>query len=115
MDSTNQEEVKQEVIVTPVDEIETQQPKPRRNWLKILYLIFLGLLFIAIITLTLWLVQVFTVYNNAISYKEAYDIVQEQIVFCDKIKGTSQKQEIFNYCDQFNERFKVIERDAENN
>lgn len=118
MDNTNQaeeKEVKQEVIVSPVTELEDKpQENSKRNWLSYLTLFFVLCLIIALILLTLWMVEVFNVYNKASVYKESYDIVQEQIIFCDKIKGTSQKQEIFNYCEQFNERFKVIERDTEN-
>jgi hypothetical protein len=111
--NTNQEDPKQEILTAVNEQDVALNEKPKRNWLKSSKVIAVMVLLVGIIALVIWMIEVFNVYNKSKVYKEAYDIVQEEIIYCDKIQNTSQKQEVFNYCNQFRERFKVVDREVE--
>ncbi len=93
-----------EVVVT---EPEITEVKPKKAFDKrILLLIPLA----ALVALTAYLWHVFSIYQKATVYKHAYDIVQEQLRYCDKINSEKQERKIFDYCDEFNTRFKSVEK-----
>lgn len=87
---------------------ETPAEKPFWKTWKFILSLFGIVLFILLI----WgIVHVFTVYKNAEKYKKAFDITQEQLDECDRIEGTSQPKERFDYCDQLNDNYKNVERE----
>jgi len=94
-------------------EVEVAKVKKRRPFYLRFWFIASTFLLIAVIVLTVWMVNVLRVYNNSQKYEEAYDLVQQELQFCDEIEGKENKREIFNYCDEFKQRFLEIEREEE--
>ena len=101
--------IEAEVLETSIPN-QAQSKKPFYKRAKFIFSVIFLILIIAVI---IWLINVFSTYSKAKVYKEAYDVVQEQIKFCDNPKA-EEGQDInipVHYCDQFKLRFKVVERE----
>lgn len=76
-------------------------------------LFFALILIIFLIFIILRSIEIFTTYQNAQKYKDAYEKVKEESLYCQKIKDKEAKREEFNYCDLFEKKFTDINLELE--
>lgn len=72
------------------------------NFLKL----FLSIFFVIIlILLFFWLKNIFQNNQKVNLYKKYYDVVQNELKYCDSIRNTSQPRDNFVYCDRLMSKF----------
>jgi hypothetical protein len=102
--------IEAEVVDAPSQVKNTKRPfwKSFRFWKFIILLtLFIGSI--------VWAINAVSTYQNAKKYKEAYDIVQQQLEKCVNPKAEDGKPitVTVNYCNEFNTRFDAIEKEVQ--
>lgn len=90
--------------------VENTQVNDSSDWKQNLKKVAYVLLAITLLALLGYGAYVFSVYKEAEKYKKAFEVTQQQKIFCDSIRGTQQSQRVFNFCEEFESRFKNVEK-----
>lgn len=105
MPDQNTDQVKTGEVIEATPLVSTE--KPKRPFYKSCKFIASVFGFIILVSVIVWLVNVFNVYKDAKTYKKDYDKVSAEREYCRRVNAGTEKAnvDIFNYCKEFSKRF----------